>query len=49
MDLQLKKSRVDGKQEVHRGGKPPLKLFKENFQKVFTSTLLYDKIISDER
>ena len=49
MDLQLKKSKVDGKQEAYRGGKPPLKLFKENLQKVFTSTLLYDKIVSDER
>ena len=45
MVLQLK-SLTDGKKEVHRGGKPPLKLFKKNLQKVFTSTLLYGKIIS---
>lgn len=48
MDLQLK-SLTDGKKEVHRGGKPPLKLFEEICKKMFTSTLLCDKIISDER
>ena len=49
MDLQLKRKIADGKKEVPRGGKPPLKTFEEICKKVFTSTLLYDKIISDER
>lgn len=41
MDLQLKKSKVDGKQEVHRGGKPPFKLFKKFLKKFAKSVYKY--------